>query len=145
MGAVEEVRVVSLSIEELRSLIDADAWDRLKAGLDQARSLLAGRSLWNVNSTAAGGGVAEMLWSWVGLAQGLGISMRWMTISGRAGFFTLTKRLHNFLHGEPGDGGELGEAERRVYEEVMRPTCRRCSRRSGPTTSSSSTTRRRRG
>jgi trehalose synthase len=118
MGAVTEVRVSALALEELRSVIAPDAWERLVGGLDQARSLLDGRSLWNVNSTAAGGGVAEMLWSWVGLAQGLGISMRWLTISGRAEFFTLTKRLHNFLHGEPGDGGELGEAERRVYEEV---------------------------
>lgn len=108
-----------ISLEELRGLIDADAWARLEAGLEEARALLAGRSLWNVNSTAAGGGVSEMLWSWVGLAQGLGISMRWLTISGRADFFTLTKRLHNFLHGEPGDGGELGEAERRAYEEVL--------------------------
>ena len=118
MGAVTEVRVSALALEELRSVIAPDAWERLVGGLDQARSLLDGRSLWNVNSTAAGGGVAEMLWSWVGLAQGLGISMRWLTISGHAEFFTLTKRLHNFLHGEPGDGGELGEAERRVYEEV---------------------------
>lgn len=118
MGAVNEVRVAPLSIEELRSLIEPDAWGRLEAGLDQARMLLADRTLWNVNSTASGGGVAEMLWSWVGLAQGLGISMRWLTISGREDFFAVTKRLHNFLHGEPGDGGELGEAERRVYEDV---------------------------
>ncbi len=118
MAGVTEVRVPALALEELRSVIAEDAWERLEGGLDQARSLLAGRSLWNVNTTAAGGGVAEMLWSWVGLAQGLGISMRWLTISGRRDFFALTKRLHNFLHGEPGDGGELGAAERRLYEEV---------------------------
>jgi trehalose synthase len=118
MGAVTEVEVPPLAIEELRSVISEEAWDRLEGGLAQAQLLLAHRSLWNVSSTAAGGGVAEMLWSWVGLAQGLGISMKWLTISGSADFFTMTKRLHNFLHGEPGDGGELGAAERRVYEEV---------------------------
>ena len=85
-----------------------------------AHTLLDGREFWNVNSTAAGGGVAEMLWSWVGLARGLNIDMRWLTISGTPEFFTLTKRLHNRLHGEDGDGGELGEREREVYEEVSR-------------------------
>ncbi len=118
MGAMTEVEVPPLAIDELRSVITEEAWARLEGGLDQARALLAHRTLWNVNSTAAGGGVSEMLWSWVGLAQGLGISMRWLTISGHADFFAVTKRLHNFLHGEPGDGGKLGEAERRVYEEV---------------------------
>jgi len=119
MAAVTEVRVPPLSLEELRDLVEPGSWERLEVGLDRARSLLSGRSLWNVNSTAAGGGVAEMLWSWVGLAQGLGISMRWLTISGTPPFFTLTKRLHNFLHGAAGDGGTLAEPERRVYEEVM--------------------------
>ena len=61
-----------------------------------------------------------MLWSWVGLARGLGIDMRWLTIAGNAEFFTLTKRLHNYLHGELGDGAGLGEAERSCFERVSR-------------------------
>jgi len=102
----------------MRGLIDAADWERLEAGLRQAHELLDGREFWNVNSTAAGGGVAEMLWSWVGLARGLNIAMRWLTMSGTPDFFTLTKRLHNRLHGEAGDGGALGEAEREIYEGV---------------------------
>jgi trehalose synthase len=113
-----EVQVPPLPLERMRGLIDPRDWSRLEAGLDLGRSLLAGRELWNVNSTAAGGGVAEMLRSWVGLARGLEIAMRWLTISGTAEFFATTKRLHNRLHGEPGDGGELGEDEREVYELV---------------------------
>ena len=120
MVAAREVEVPPLTLERMRGLIDAGEWARLEAGLDTAQSLLSERKLWNVNSTAAGGGVAEMLWSWVGLARGLGIDMRWLTISGIAEFFALTKRLHNRLHGEVGDGGDLGESEHEVYERVSR-------------------------
>jgi len=115
---VREVKVPSLSLERLRGVISPQDWERLEAGLGQAASLLDGRQVWNVNSTSAGGGVAEMLWSWVGLANGLGIGMRWLTIGGDAEFFALTKRLHNYLHGELGDGGPLGAEERAAFERV---------------------------
>jgi trehalose synthase len=120
MAVVREVHVPSLSLERMRGLIDPEDWRRLEEALSMGRTLLAGRELWNVNSTAAGGGVAEMLWSWVGLARGLDIAMRWLTIAGEPDFFAVTKRLHNRLHGEDGDGGELGERERDVYEGVCR-------------------------
>ena len=38
--------------------------------------------MWNVNSTAAGGGVAEMLPSLIGYARGLGLDARWFVIAG---------------------------------------------------------------
>jgi trehalose synthase len=116
--AAREVEVPPLPLERMRGLIDDADWSRLEEGLGKAQQMLDGRELWNVNSTSAGGGVAEMLWSWVGLARGLGVGMRWLTIDGTPQFFTLTKRLHNLLHGELGDGGELGEEERAVYERV---------------------------
>ncbi len=115
---VRQVEVPPLSLERMRGLIDPADWQRLEAGLELAHTMLDDRRLWNVNSTAAGGGVAEMLWSWVGLARGIGIDMGWLTISGTPEFFTLTKRLHNRLHGEAGDGGPLGEAEREIFERV---------------------------
>ena len=74
--------------------------------------------MWNVNSTAQGGGVAEMLRPFTSYSRGAGLDMRWMAIEGTPEFFAVTKRLHNFLHGEPGDGGELGAREREVYEAV---------------------------
>jgi trehalose synthase len=117
---VREVEVPSLSIEPMRDLIDEEDWSRLEDGLRRGEEILTGREVWNVNSTSAGGGVAEMLWSWVGHARGLGVGMRWLTIDGSPEFFTITKRLHNLLHGELGDGGELGEAERAVYERISR-------------------------
>jgi len=127
-----EVQVPSLYLERLRGLIEPDAWQRFEAGLRRARELLGERQIWNVNSTSSGGGVAEMLWSWVGLARGIGVGMHWLTIAGSADFFTLTKRLHNFLHGEVGDGGELGEAERSVFERISAENAATVVERLGP-------------
>ena len=85
-----------------------------------ARETLAGSSVLNVNSTGAGGGVAEMLQTLLSYARGAGIDARWLVIEGDPAFFAITKRIHNGLYGSPGDGGELGAAERRHYERVLR-------------------------
>jgi len=72
-----------------------------------------------MNSTARGGGVAEMLQSLLAYARGAGVDVRWATIGGNNEFFRITKRIHNHLHGAAGDGGELGEQERDAYEWVI--------------------------
>jgi trehalose synthase len=127
-----EVQVPSLPLERLRGVLEPQAWDRFEEGLGRAQKRLAGRQIWNVNSTSSGGGVAEMLWSWVGLARGLGLDMRWLTIAGNAAFFTLTKRLHNYLHGELGDGAGLGGAERSCFDRVSRENAEAVLARLGP-------------
>ena len=81
----------------------------------RGRQLLEGRTFWNVNSTARGGGVAEMLLSLIGYARGADIDARWVVVPGDGEFFRVTKRLHNRLHGVD-DGASLGSAERAVYE-----------------------------
>lgn len=129
---VREVNVSSRSLERLRDVIEPQAWQRLEAGLARARELLGGRRIWNVNSTSSGGGVAEMLWSWVGLARSIDVDMRWLTIVGSADFFVLTKRLHNYLHGELGDGGELGQAQRSVFERVSHESAESLIARTSP-------------
>jgi trehalose synthase len=82
------------------------------------RDRFAGRVIWNINSTAAGGGVAEMLRSLIAYARGAGVDSRWLVVDGDPAFFRVTKRLHNRLHGARGDGGPLGARERRCYEAV---------------------------
>jgi trehalose synthase len=67
------------------------------------------------DSTAFGGGVAEMLRSLVGYVRGAGLDMRWLVMEGDAEFFGVTKRLHNRLHGAH-DPEPLGPAERAAYE-----------------------------
>jgi trehalose synthase len=60
---------------------------------------LHGRSALMVNSTALGGGVAEMLNRIVPLMQELEVSVRWDVITGGDDFFAITKAFHNALHG----------------------------------------------
>lgn len=60
---------------------------------------LAGRSVLNVNSTAVGGGVAEILSRMVPLLNELGLDVQWEVIKGGEAFYTVTKKIHNALHG----------------------------------------------
>jgi len=62
---------------------------------------LRGRTVQNVNSTAVGGGVAEILNRLLPLLRELGIDARWDVIRGGDEFFAVTKKLHNALHGQP--------------------------------------------
>jgi trehalose synthase len=62
---------------------------------------LEGRKIVHVNSTKAGGGVAEILGWMVPLMQELGLDVRWEVISGPPDFYRVTKTLHNGLQGLP--------------------------------------------
>ncbi|MDQ4040182.1 MAG: glycosyltransferase [Actinomycetota bacterium] len=121
MSAIQTVNVGRLPFERFESLMDPERYAAFRAAVDRSRELLDGRIVWNVNSTARGGGVAEMLVSLLAYANGAGVNARWEVISGTDPFFGLTKRIHNNLHSAPGDGGDLGEAERRIYEEALAP------------------------
>jgi trehalose synthase len=118
MSALEEVHVASLSPERFRSLL-GDGFGTVDRAIAIARELLAGRVIWHVNSTARGGGVAELLQSLLAYARGAGVDVRWLTVSGNPDFFRITKRLHNRLHESVGDGGSLGAAEKEVYESAL--------------------------
>jgi trehalose synthase len=96
-----------------------DDYDEVEQAIAAAERLLAGRVIWHVNSTARGGGVAEMLHSLLAYARGAGVDVRWLTIGGDPDFFRITKRIHNHLHASDGDGGELGPAERKIYEHAL--------------------------
>lgn len=56
-------------------------------------------SVQNINSTAVGGGVAEILMRMVPLLRQLGVNVRWDVIRGDDKFFVVTKKFHNGLHG----------------------------------------------
>lgn len=116
--AVTAVSIAPLPIERFREVLDGPAFADLVTLRDEARLLLHNRVVWCVNSTARGGGVAEMLRSLLAFTRGAGVDTRWMVVGGTPAFFTLTKRLHNRLHESVGDGGALGPAERAVYDGV---------------------------
>jgi trehalose synthase len=62
---------------------------------------LVDREVIMINSTAVGGGVAEILNRLVPLAEELGIKIRWEVMMGGEEFFEVTKSFHNALHGAP--------------------------------------------
>ncbi len=105
--------------ERFESVLSAESFRELVDGIETARKLLEGRVVWNVNSTAKGGGVVELLIPLLGYANGAGIDARWAVISGDQPFFKVTKRIHNHLHGFEGDGGPLGDDEHKAYEEAL--------------------------
>jgi trehalose synthase len=60
-----------------------------------------------------------MLQVLVGYTKDLAVDIRWLVIGGDGEFFRITKRLHNRIHGQPGDGGNLGAGERDHIIDVM--------------------------
>jgi trehalose synthase len=132
VAGVSSVPIDPMPLARFREVLQPEAWAEVEQAVLRARKLLRGRTVWNVNSTAAGGGVAEMLRSLVGYSLDAGVDARWVVISGDAPFFALTKRLHNRLHGAAGDGGPLGEEEHRLYEDTLRDAAEDLRRRVGP-------------
>ncbi|GBE00723.1 trehalose synthase [bacterium BMS3Bbin06] len=59
------------------------------------------RHFLHINSTRAGGGVAEILQRMVPILKNLGIDTRWEVIKGDKRFYDITKRIHNALQGSP--------------------------------------------
>lgn len=115
---IQQVRVPPHDLDRLAAVLHDDQAAQLAAAAARGREMLSGRVVWNVNSTAQGGGVAEMLRSLLAYTRGAGVDTRWVVIGGEADFFRVTKRLHNRLHGAAGDGGPLGNTEREIYESA---------------------------
>ena len=82
-----------------------DYAELLGAGeIEELRALakpLRGRTMEMINSTAVGGGVAEILNRLVPLAEELDLDMKWNVMTGGEDFFEVTKSFHNALHGAP--------------------------------------------
>lgn len=112
------VEIVPRPLKVLTGVLTPEQAARFEAAAVRAREVLAGRVVWNVSSTATGGGVAEMLSSLLGYVTGAGIQTRWAVIEGDPEFFAITKRLHNAVHGA-GDPAGLGPAEHEHYQRVL--------------------------
>ena len=119
MTGVEEVRVNPVPLHRLAPLLTPERVERLETYVAVGQRLLEGRTIWNINSTARGGGVAEMLHTLVAYAAGTGVDIRWLVVGGDPEFFTVTKRIHNRLHGVPGDAGRLDAAARAAYDATL--------------------------
>ncbi|MEO9138218.1 MAG: glycosyltransferase [Jatrophihabitans sp.] len=116
---MREVAVSAVDIDRFARVLPPERVGLLKAAAERAKLGLAGRTVWNISSTERGGGVAEMLQTLVAYGQGAGVETRWFVLTGDVRFFAVTKRLHNLLHGSPGDGSGLDASDLEHYREVM--------------------------
>jgi len=115
-----------INVKPGAKLVDYKAYGSLYSSVldftEQAKEpieSLKGQTIWMINSTAIGGGVAEMLPSQMRILRELGVSIEWLVIEAKKdAFFDLTKRIHNAIHGS--GNGVFTEDDRKVYEEVNR-------------------------
>ncbi len=117
---LEEVHVGTRDLRQFLTVHDEERVNGTFERAEELKKLIGESTVWNVNSTAVGGGVAEMLQSVLAFSRGLGIDTRWLVITGPAEFFNFTKRIHHALHGEAGDGSPIGQKQRELYEDTMR-------------------------
>jgi trehalose synthase len=95
---MSEVAIASrIPLDDYRALLGQGEIDELKV----LAKPLRGRSIEMINSTAVGGGVAEILNRLLPLAEELELNMRWEVMTGGDDFYGVTKAFHNALHGAP--------------------------------------------
>ena len=129
---MKEIEIQELDPGRFDGVLEPEPARRFAQRLEEAADRLAGRRVWHVNSTEAGGGVAEMLHFLLGYLAGAGIEARWVVLEGTEDFFGVTKRLHHLLHGRPGDGRGLDQTVRGIYEQTQKETLVELQRRVGP-------------
>lgn len=98
-------------IENYRGIVR----DEILADLHQRASRLWDKHVVHVNSTAQGGGVAEILYTLVPLMNDVGLDAGWRVLVGSTDFFNVTKSFHNSLQGAPID---LSENKKRLYTQA---------------------------
>jgi trehalose synthase len=116
---LREVAIPALAVERFDAVLADREVRALSRGFQRATTAMAGRTVWCVNSTSTGGGVAQMLHTSLGYALGAGVDARWAVIHGEERFFRITKRLHHMLHGAPGDGLGLRASDREAYSAAL--------------------------
>ncbi|MFC2002118.1 glycosyltransferase [Chloroflexota bacterium] len=85
-------------LESYASISGSDKIERLQS----ISQRLKGLKILELNSSAQGGGVAEMLYSSVPFLNMIGIESEWKIINGHKSYFECTKKLHNLLQGMRG-------------------------------------------
>ncbi len=100
------------SLQEYRGIIGEERIAALEGLADR----LAGVTFQEINSTRSGGGVAEILNSYIPFLRALGLETTWSVMEADAPFFDVTKTLHNFLQGRDGFSPSMIE----VYWETLR-------------------------
>ncbi len=115
--ALTQVPVAPASPERFRALVGED-YAAVEQATRTAEQLLAGRVIWHVNSTARGGGVAEMLHSLLAYARGAGVDVRWLTIGGNPDFFASPSGSTTSCMGPTATAGTRAGG-RKIYESTL--------------------------
>ncbi|MCB1306994.1 MAG: glycosyltransferase [Leptospiraceae bacterium] len=118
---IEEIKISDAwTLDEYAAITELTATvSELKTEAGVVAPHLKGRTVWMINSTAQGGGVAEMMPKMISIFRELDCDVRWAVINtDEELFFSFTKRLHNMIHGI--ESGEVSAEEREVYERVNR-------------------------
>ncbi|NJK88258.1 MAG: glycosyl transferase family 1, partial [Myxococcales bacterium] len=131
-------RVERVSVERGTSLDDYATAAHLMGSVTELRreamickKALRGRKVVMLNSTAHGGGVAEMLPKLVSLLSELDVTTEWWVLKPEEeAFFPLTKRIHNLLHGS-GDPSFSSE-DRAMFERVSEDGAKALRHHIGP-------------
>lgn len=110
---LQRVAVGSWPLDAYRGVVPEHILEELH---EQARGLKGARIL-QVNATAYGGGVSELLRSTVPLLRDLGLDVVWEVISGSPEFYGATKALHNGLQGT---SKPLSAADQAAYLDCAR-------------------------
>lgn len=97
-----------LRLDDYREIAPAEQLDKVR----DLAAALKGLRIVHVNSTADGGGVAEILRSLVPLMRDVGLDAQWLVMPGHEAFFEITKKLHNLMQGAD---GELSAQEVSAY------------------------------
>jgi trehalose synthase len=100
-------------IEDYAPVVGQDVIDDLRLLSERLR----GKTVKNVNSTAVGGGVAEILNRMIPLLRQMGIDASWDVIKGGDAFFAVTKKIHNALHG---GADTLTPQDKEIFMETSR-------------------------
>lgn len=107
----KEVKLEARQFSDYQSIIEPKLYQEV---LDLAAKL-KGKRILEINATAQGGGVAEILHSQIGLEQDLGIDAHWWVLQGNDDFFHVTKMIHNALQGDK----HAPTAEQwRIYDDI---------------------------
>lgn len=98
-------------LEDYRGIVS----DEIITDLHRRASRLHDKHVVHMNSTAQGGGVAEMLYALVPLMNDVGVDAGWRVLVGGDDFFGVTKKFHNGLQG---DRVNLTENKKRLYVQA---------------------------
>src|SRR2546425_430046 len=100
-----------LKIEDYIPVVGQSTIDDLRLLADRLKD----KKVQHVNSTAVGGGVAEILTRMIPLLNQLGVQSQWDVIKGGAEFYDVTKKFHNVLHGR---GDEVTAKDFEIFMET---------------------------